>query len=210
MSSPPPLPPAPCPALQFNYRHEADNLLQVDANMRAGGFVPSVAVVPLPHKELCTERVLVMDLLHGKKLVDGIREFVAVVAAKDGKSVEQFEKEQADLIERDGLPPMYQGPSRLTLTLYKQYLQACDVLSNTLPCCYNWLWGHWAGTPRPYGWSKVPVNTPQLVEDLMAVHAKQLFRDGCFNADPHAGTQRFLPAALYVPAAPCPSPPTPP
>ncbi len=71
-----------------------------------------MAVVPLPRQEVCSKRVLVMDLLHGRKLVDGIREYATVVAAEQGKTLEQFEKEMAEKIDRDGLPPAYQGPSR--------------------------------------------------------------------------------------------------
>ncbi len=170
---------------EFNYQTEAANLAVISSNMREGGFIPSVAVMPLPRIELCTPRVLVMDLLHGKKLVDGIREFVAVIAQKEGKTVEQFEKAQAEIIERDGLPPMYQGPSKMQMAAYQKYLKLSDAVCNSAIFAYNTLWGSWVGRPATYVESTLPINTPQVVETLMAIHAKQLFRDGCFNADPH-------------------------
>ena len=59
--------------------------------MRRHGFSPAEVVVPQPRSELCTERLLVMELVPGCKLLDGLRKYAAVLAATEGKSLEAFE-----------------------------------------------------------------------------------------------------------------------
>lgn len=128
-------------AEEFDYRREAINLEDVDANMRRAGFVPSIAVVPLPIQELCTQRVLVMDLLKGQKLVDGVRELVAAVAAKEGKTRDLFEKEMMAKIEAEGLPAQYEGPSAFAISMYKSWLTTYDTTFNSFAFLYNWMIG---------------------------------------------------------------------
>ena len=38
-----------------------------------------------------------------------------------------------------------------------------------------------------YKWSTLPLDTNRIVPLIFEVHARQLFVDGAFNADPHAG-----------------------
>ena len=38
-----------------------------------------------------------------------------------------------------------------------------------------------------YEWSTLPLDTNRVVPLIFEVHAQQLFVDGAFNADPHAG-----------------------
>lgn len=64
---------------EFDYRNEADALREVRRNMLQSPYRKRV-VVPEPIEELCCEHVLVMEMLHGKKLIDSIRDrFAAAI-----------------------------------------------------------------------------------------------------------------------------------
>eukprot|EP00948_MAST-09A_sp_MAST-9A-sp1_P000592 g592.t1 len=190
---------------EFDYRKEADNLQLVNDNMTKANFVPDMAAVPLPRPKFCTKKVLTMDLLPGRKLVDGLREYINVIAAKEGKTVEEFEAEQEAKIEKEGLPAIYEGPGELQVGLYRKYLRSYDLVVNTSIDIYN---GYLIEPLKYFGFSYlldlnklklnhvksvVPPNTPQIVNTLMQIHAVQLLRNGCFNADPHAGNFMLLP-----------------
>ena len=58
---------------EFDYHTEAASLATVRANMERSRFRRQVRV-PEPLPELCTRRVLVMEMLQGKKLFDAMRE----------------------------------------------------------------------------------------------------------------------------------------
>lgn len=58
---------------EFDYRNEAIALKEVRSNMRSSTFRNKVCV-PEPMKELTCENVLVMEMLHGKKLIDSIQD----------------------------------------------------------------------------------------------------------------------------------------
>lgn len=55
---------------EFNYVVEAQNLLQIKANLQRSPWAKKV-VVPMPVLPLCTREVLVMEYLDGPKLIDG-------------------------------------------------------------------------------------------------------------------------------------------
>jgi len=141
--------------------------------MTAAGFVPDQAAVPLPRRELCSQRVLVMDLLRGRKLVDGLRDYVSVLAEADGVTTAEFERKMTDKIEQEGLPALYEGPGATQIWLYQKSLGLYDTTYNAAAATYNALWGGWVGAPAAYSQSKVPINTPELVEKLMAVRTRQ-------------------------------------
>jgi aarF domain-containing kinase len=58
---------------EFNYLHEAQSLQTVRNNALQSPYRYRVCI-PQPMLELCCEQVLVMEMLHGKKLIDSIRE----------------------------------------------------------------------------------------------------------------------------------------
>jgi aarF domain-containing kinase len=59
---------------EFNYRNEAQSLQTVrDSVMHPASQYRHRVCVPQPIHELCCENVLVMEMLHGKKLIDSIR-----------------------------------------------------------------------------------------------------------------------------------------
>lgn len=58
---------------EFDYRNEAHSLREVRNHMMQSPYRRRVCV-PEPLEELCCENVLVMEMLHGKKLIDSIRD----------------------------------------------------------------------------------------------------------------------------------------
>ena len=98
-------------ALELDYTIEASNLVQIGANMRKHGFSPREVLVPQPVPGLSTPRMLVMDLLPGPKLIDGLRRYGRIEAERQGKTLEELEAEMRDLFERGFIPAKYDGPS---------------------------------------------------------------------------------------------------
>jgi len=61
---------------EFDYRKEADSLQEVGDGLRNSRFRKSVCV-PRPLSDLCSREVLVMEMLHGKKLSDSLEDDLA-------------------------------------------------------------------------------------------------------------------------------------
>jgi aarF domain-containing kinase len=74
---------------EFDYRKEAQSLQEVGANIRASRFRNRVCV-PEPIEALCCEHVLVMEILHGKKLIDWIRDRLQGAVGGSEEQVTQF------------------------------------------------------------------------------------------------------------------------
>ena len=174
---------------ELDYRNEAQNLLEVHSNMQKHGFLPREVVVPLPLPELTTSRILVMDLIEGPKLVDGIRAYFAKYAEQHGTTLHDLEEEMRDKIEREGIPAKYDGPSAWKIALYRKSLVVWDRLINCGVGIFNGFVGTFISKDRklPYQQSTLPPNIPQIIDTLMRVHGYQLMKDGTFNSDPHGG-----------------------
>jgi len=179
--------------LEFDYRQEAANLLEVGANMRKHGFSPREVVVPRPYPSLTTERMLVMELLPGRKLLDGLREYGKVLAEKEGLSLEEWEEAMRVRIEEQGIPARYDGPSAQQIELIRRLLALRDAALNLLLFVWNVTVGGVLGAKLRYARSSLPPNAPQLMDTLMRVHGTQLLVDGVFNADTHAGNFLLMP-----------------
>lgn len=181
-------------ALELDYTAEAANLVEVGANMARHGFAPREVVVPQPVAELCTRRLLVMEMLPGPKLVDGLRAYGRVVAAEQGTTLEALEEEMRRRIEEEGVPPVYDGPSAAQIESYLRYMRTRDWFVNVGISLRNATLGLLTGAkPLPYVETTLPPNAPRIVDTLMRVHGRQLLSDGVFNADPHGGNFLLLP-----------------
>jgi aarF domain-containing kinase len=179
-------------ALELDYMAEASNLEQVASNMRRHGFVPKEAAIPLPVASLCTRRMLVMELLPGPKLIDGLRAYAKIHAESLGKTLEQLEAEGRAKIEAGEMPGRYNGPSASSIAAYLRYRRAVDATLNLGIALYNGTLG-WLTGGREYVHTQLPPNAPRLMDALMRIHGKQLLADGLFNADPHGGNFLMLP-----------------
>lgn len=80
-------------------------------------------------------------------------------------------------------------PSALMTQLGVWYFQSRDLIRNSVAFSYNWTLGLGGiiGAPIEYKYTPSPVNGPNVTKLLYDVHGHQVFQDGCFNADPHAG-----------------------
>lgn len=179
-------------AAELDYRNEANNLEEIHANMTQHGFQPREVVVPRPLKELSTARMLVMDLLPGPKLMDGMRDYADEWAKDHGTTLHDLEVAARQRIENEGIPSKYNGPSAWQISLYRRYLGIKDKAVNAGVGFYNGTLG-WVTATLSYQSTKLPPNAPRIVDTLMRVHGTQLLVDGVFNADPNGGNFLLMP-----------------
>mmetsp|Transcript_65040 Transcript_65040/g.76386 ORF Transcript_65040/g.76386 Transcript_65040/m.76386 type:complete len:579 (-) Transcript_65040:44-1780(-) len=199
---------------ELDYTNEAQNLLEIGTNMAKHGFQPKECLVPKPFGELSTKRMLVMELLPGPKLIDGMRAFYAAYAKKQGTTLKRMETVARKKFEEEGIPDKYDGPSAAQIASYQRMMKLRDGLVNTFVIGgYNVLvapvvrlfaknhnnskdntstTGKADGTIE-YLRTTIPPNTPRIVDSLMRIHGYQLLVDGLFNADPHGGNFLLLP-----------------
>lgn len=166
---------------ELDYQNEAHNLQTIQANMTRHGFQPREVVVPTPLVNISTSRMLVMDLLPGVKLIDGIHDYYRQWASQHGTTLNELEEEARRRIEIEGIPSKYTGPSAWQVGLYRTCLRANDGIRNAGIRLYNGTVG-WFTQPFEYYRTVLPPNTPRIVDTLMRVHGYQLFADGFFNA----------------------------
>mmetsp|Transcript_31388 Transcript_31388/g.47890 ORF Transcript_31388/g.47890 Transcript_31388/m.47890 type:complete len:560 (+) Transcript_31388:89-1768(+) len=178
---------------EINYIKEANNLIEVGKNMEEAGFQPREAVVPKALPELSTRRMLVMELLPGPKLNDGIRSYYSSWALKNGTTIEKLEAEAKKKIEEEGIPAKYDGPSAQQIESYLKFLLRKDYLINSSITIYNWTLGQFLKKIDYREPTEAPPNTPRIIDTLMRVHGHQLLKNGVFNADPHGGNFLLLP-----------------
>jgi aarF domain-containing kinase len=179
-------------AAELDYRNEAQNLKDIHANMIRHGFQPREVVVPQPMPEISTARMLVMDLLPGPKLIDGIRAFAQEWAQAHGTSLHDLEVAARQRIENEGIPSKYNGPSAWQISIHRNYLGLKDKLVNLAIVTYNGTVG-WIASSLPYQKTTLPPNAPRIIDTLMRVHGTQLLVDGVFNADPNGGNFLLMP-----------------
>jgi aarF domain-containing kinase len=179
-------------AAELDYRNEAHNLKEISENMIRHNFQPREVVVPKPLEDLSTHRMLVMDLIPGPKLIDGIRDYAQGWANDHGTTLHDLEVAARERIDKEGIPSKYDGPSAWQIGLFRTALGIKDKLLNAAIATYNGTLG-WVVPPLQYHHSTLPPNVPRIVDTLMRVHGTQLLIDGCFNADPHGGNFLLMP-----------------
>jgi aarF domain-containing kinase len=169
-------------ALELDYTNEAASLIEVGENMRRAGFAPAEVVVPQPIGELCKRRMLVMELLPGPKLIDGLRAYGRVMAAKQGTTLEQLEAEMRRRFDEGATPPKYAGPSARQIAAYLAWMRFLDKCTNVAIGAFNGSIGRLLQRKLEYVHRTMPPNAPRLIDTLMRVHGHQLLVDGVFNA----------------------------
>lgn len=139
---------------EFDYRDEAASLRDVRGNMAKSPYNSKVCV-PEPLEYLCCEKVLVMEYLNGKKLVDVIADQLSQIFGGPQAAAEYMSLKRNEVLTGAATTSnkilestSYYGKLKL-LFLSKKY--------------------------RDY------------VYLLVDAHGHQIFVDGCWNGDPHAG-----------------------
>eukprot|EP00927_Polykrikos_kofoidii_P009490 TRINITY_DN13955_c0_g1_i1.p1 TRINITY_DN13955_c0_g1~~TRINITY_DN13955_c0_g1_i1.p1 ORF type:complete len:581 (+),score=96.55 TRINITY_DN13955_c0_g1_i1:46-1788(+) len=186
-------------AEEFDYRLEAKNMDLVRRNLlegvsRTGGgrkYKETEVKIPVAVPEKTTRKVLTMERLQGEPIKRRMKRIMADMAAKAGKTVEEFEAEMKKKYEDpQQLKKLMQQrpPTGVEILLYKSWLRAGDVVRNFGRLAWNCLtFGGLFGCASEYTWSTLPLDTSKILPLIFAVHGQQLFVDGAFNADPHAG-----------------------
>lgn len=178
---------------EFDYFEEAKNLALVRANIAKSPYATQIAI-PAPVTELCTKEVLVMEFLRGKKLLDGIHDHLAAIAADKGVTVEFLKKDQERKDkERAALGlDIESGPDAATLRVYAMTLAAKRLARRVGRFAYDYTWGF----VSPKQWEPEKnyqiLNIPEVLKLIMDVHGYEIFVDGSFNGDPHPGNILLL------------------
>lgn len=168
---------------EFDYVQEGAQLAQVADNLRKAGLEGKgkLCRIPKPYLEYCTERVLVMEELHGVKLADGLKEEMTFQAKREGKSTEQFlaEVKQKEM-EAKGKGEELKGASSKEYDMYISLLDKKRKISNIFRGIYNvslgWMPGKSMKTIENK--SSLPVNHAKMIDDLLYIHGYEILVDG--------------------------------
>eukprot|EP01083_Nonionella_stella_P001352 3902_1 len=157
----------------------------------------SKVVVPRPFNDLCTRNVLVMDFIPGDKVIRTVMERWEKIAASQGKSLAELE---AEFESSGGDNSGEQEPSEWQLQVMRAFFRTRDFTWNMLALTLNftvgpvfWALGHSSYNIVPCKHTELPLNTVALSHSVVDVHGYQMFIDGVFNADPHAGNILYMP-----------------
>ena len=160
---------------EFDYSLEAQNLDQVRRNLTEVGGWGSKVVVPRPHHELCTKRVLVMDFVEGRRVIEIFRDFLEKMAKNQNKSLDQIKRELTQWILKQGLTNV--AERKWSIDLHRWTRSFVRITT----------FGFFGQD------SDLPVNPVDLLETAMKVHGHQIFVDAAFNGDPHPGNLMVTP-----------------
>jgi len=151
---------------EFDYLEEFRNLEAMRANLLP--TFGSKVYIPRPIAELSSRRVLGMELLKGEKFITAVRRRLKPIADREGKTVEQYEKEQIEAL-RTG----------------KRKAESARWMRWKLGFLHLWRSITRSAEPEP-------LDVASMFELLMSIHGQQVLQDGCFNADPHPGNILLL------------------
>ncbi|KAF4660982.1 hypothetical protein FOL47_006888 [Perkinsus chesapeaki] len=147
---------------EFDYRLEAENMEEIRHQIMPKWGSKS-------YLNLCTKRVLVMEYLKGgTKLLDGLMDFLRREADRQGRPVEELEREHVERLRQ------MKSLSHTTAEAYKQtarhlLVRSWDTLCGAAYICTFGTLGHWGFTP-------LPPNTADLLATVMEVHGEQVKR----------------------------------
>lgn len=153
---------------EFDYVSEFRNLEAMRANLMP--IWGDRICVPRPIPELSSTRVLGMQLLRGEKFVDAVRRRLKPLAEREGKTLEEYEREQ--------YAALLSGRRKAESASHMRWKMR--------------LWRWWQKLVHPGQHLEHPIDLGAVFELLMEIHGQQIFIDGCFNADPHPGNILLL------------------
>ena len=158
---------------EFDFSKEAQYLRTCASNLPMS--TRQRVTIPLPidsehpsapnGKSLCTKRVLNMERVDGEPIKKRLRRSYEAYAKRQGTSLRQLQAELSEQARTD--------PEKFAK------MASAKPFSEALLSAY-------AGVLSVLG-MEPPLNGPAIVRLLCRVHARQIFVDGVFNSDPHAG-----------------------
>ncbi len=114
--------------------------------------------------------------------VDGLRSYFEKLASQRGITPREL-MSQLELSGKARAPP-----TSFQMSLYRTYLRASALVHNTGAVLWNWTLG-WVAPNVSYTNALVPINHVHLIDQLLRVHAFEIFELGVFNGDPHCGVR---------------------
>ena len=158
---------------EFDFSKEAQYLRTCASNLPPS--MRTRVTIPLPidgahpsaplGKSLCTKRVLTMERVAGEPIKRRLRRAYEAYARRQGMSFTELQAQLSEQARAD--------PERFAR------MASAKPFSEALTTAY-------AGVLSMLG-MEPPLNGPAIVRLLCRVHARQIFVDGVFNSDPHAG-----------------------
>ncbi len=137
-----------------------------------------LCAIPKPYLDLCTKRVLVMEELKGKKIVEELKQDMERQMARVSNSLEKFGDEKE--MEESFLKEFVSGENGPTAEQYDTLIKLLDAkrrISNLYAKLHNvtigWLPG--VGAKSYTGKNSLPINHAKLIDDLLEVHGHQVY-----------------------------------
>jgi aarF domain-containing kinase len=157
---------------EFDYKNEAESLRLVRHNLvveRSSPYRNRVSV-PEPVRHLCTQDVLVMELLRGRKLVDDVKQRLDQALGIEGAAEDLIRRRQA----------------QLTMVINNKRERESDGDDSLRDLVDG------AGFLAKLRMLSVRKRCQRYVDLLVDVHGHQIFVNGAFNGDPHPGNVLVL------------------
>ena len=163
---------------EFDYRKEARNMRLCRKNCLSK-FAKKI-YIPDYYDDFCSAKVLTMEEIPGVPIRTTLKHLVKEYATKENLTVSEFKKQMKEKFKD---PQEYRklmsesGPSETMMDVYIGITKASNAISSAI------------GTLGGYNIVKstVPINGPRILRVLNEVHSHQVFVDGVYNSDPHAG-----------------------
>jgi aarF domain-containing kinase len=176
---------------EFNYKLEAENLVEVYENIMP--LWGKQVTVPRPRLDLCRENILVMEWLDGVRLIDGVRAQYERVAKSQGVSLAELEAKQKRDIKSGVSKHRSLYEDAWGHRMISTAIKLVDFGRNIPRFLYNLTLGwlpflNWA----TYYHTEIPLNLGKTLDLLIRVHAHEIMVDGVFNGDPHPGNVLLL------------------
>lgn len=184
---------------EFDYTKEASMLRECSENLPP--HFRTRAVIPLPidvkhplfaqstfigPKGLCTRKVLTMEEVKGTPIKAKLKALMSQFAQSQGISVAQLEARfKDDMQDPEKLKKLLSATptSEAAVAAGIMMMQVADALKNVARWARNLV----SSKKEAYQWSEYPLNGPRITKLLFDIHGHQIFHDGIFNSDPHAG-----------------------
>jgi aarF domain-containing kinase len=178
---------------EFDFMKEAHSLEKIHDNLDKAGFLSgrhhhqkNLVKIPLPIMKLCSNDIVVMEFIPGRKLIDSVLDYYAQLASAMGLNsgpAVSSPPPQGEMVQVPPKPATWLPSPKLVLGIARMYL-------NRYVTWYAvWFWNHSAAWIVP----KFQLQPPQVVKSLdgasllatvIQVHGHQLLIDGMFNGDP--------------------------
>jgi len=172
---------------EFDYVGEAENMMEVYHNVMP--LYGDLVTIPRSFPKYCTKRVLVMDFLQGIPLIDGLKNSLREYARVQGRSYEEVEEEQLEMIRQGKFKDIDAEESRIWYYQTVSFLER--VTKNSLKMAYNVTLG--LVLPKlEYSKPVHVLNLPHVLRLVCEIHGHEVLIDGCATSDPHPGNIMLL------------------